>query len=433
MTKYVKSQEALPSTLHLWETVPTQTAITETNVMDFYPTSALDSSDTVSFIIPALQKYMLDKVEIVSEIRVLSSTGTNPEDKNNVSTAPHLAAILWRNVDVNISGVSLSQSFDNSYAMFKFWDTVLHNREGSHPVLRQKEGLLLDWVYSKAHSEDVVYYPENGKATNGNGVDRAERIKLGRKVCLVSDLNVSIFKQDKLLPPGTEISINLTKNFSETILLSQLDNTCKVVFDKVLVRCTFQRPNDVILNLIEERLARHNAIYHADKKVLSFHSISRGAQEFTIDNVFNGILPYFFIIGIQDRTAFGKKRDKNPYSLYPMKKIQLFLNGQEHFAKPVERTIHDNTNMYDMFLNQSGFMNGGDTLLSHYYDCYPAMAFDLTQDKSQNQNNLNLVKSGVARLTIELNEEAPANRVLMVLAWYEQIVEITKDRQVFLV
>ena len=433
MTKYVKSREALPSNLHLWESAPTQTVIAETKTVDFYPTSSIESSDTVSFVIPPMQKYMLDKVEVVTEIRVLTADGGNPEENNSVSTAPDLAAILWRNVDVNISGQSLSQSFDNSYSMFKFWDTVLHNREGTHPILRQKEGFLLDWADSKKDSENTTYYPTQGEAVNKNGKIRADRIKLGRKVCLVSTFNIPLFTQDKLLPPGLEITVNLTKNFSDTILLAASTNTDKVVFDKVILRCTFQRPTEMMLNLIEEKLSHDNAVYHADKKILSFHSISTGAQEFTIDNAFNGTLPYFFIVGIQDRTAFGKSRDKNPYTLYPMKKIQLFLNGQEHFPRPIESTDHDDTYMYDMFLNQSGYTNDGDTTLSHYYSCYPSMSFDLTPDKTQNQHGLNLVKSGTARLTIELPKAAKENTVLMVLTWYERVVEITKDRQVILV
>ena len=88
MTKYVKSREALPSNLHLWESAPTQTVIAETKTVDFYPTSSIESSDTVSFVIPPMQKYMLDKVEVVTEIRVLTADGGNPEENNNVSTAP---------------------------------------------------------------------------------------------------------------------------------------------------------------------------------------------------------------------------------------------------------------------------------------------------------------------------------------------------------
>ena len=219
----------------------------------------------------------------------------------------------------------------------------------------------MDWVDSKKDSENTTYYPTTGEVVNGNGKIRADRMKLGQKVCLVSTLSVPMFTQDTLLPPGLEINFNLTKNFSDTILLLAANNTDKVVFDKVILRCTSQKPIEMMLNLIEEKLAHDNDVYLADKKILSSHSISTGAQEFTIDNVFNGTLPYFFIVGIQDRTAFRKSGNKNPYILYPMKKIQLFLNGQEHFPRSIESADDDETYMYDMFLNQSGYINGGDT------------------------------------------------------------------------
>ena len=72
-------------------------------------------------------------------------------------------------------------------------------------------------------------------------------------------------------------------------------------------------------------------------------------------------------------------------------------------------------------------------MIHDHYKAYPAMAFDLTQDKTQNQHSLNLMKSGSARITIGLDQAAPANQVLMVLAWYEQVIEITKDRQVLII
>ena len=434
MTKYVKSQEALPANLHIWDPQPTQTAITETKIMDFYPISSLDSSDTVSFVIPAIEKYMLDRVEILTDVRILAADGANPAADNSVSTAPHVTAALWRNMDVNIGGVSLTQSFDNSYGMFQFWETVIHNTEGCHDMLWQKEGLRLDSVTTKRDSENLIFYPaENVALVNGGGKKRAQRFALGATVSLISDLNVSIFKQDKLLPSNLEIHISMTKNYSEFILLSAADSTNKVSFDKVVLRCTFQKPVDMVVNLIEERLARDNAIYHADKSMLSTHTISEGAREFTIDNVFNGILPYCFLIGVQDRRAFGRDRTKNPFSLYPIFKVQLFINGQDHFPSPIERTQDEYAIMYDTFLRQTGYANNGDTMLQAHYQAYPAMMFDLTPDKTQNLQNLNLMRTGTARLTITLNADAPQNHVLMVLAWYEQIVEISKDRQVTLI
>ena len=86
--------------------------------------------------------------------------------------------------------------------------------------------------------------------------------------------------------------------------------------------------------------------------------------------------------------------------------------------------------MFNTFLDQCGMINQGDTMLNKTYDAYPAMACDLTQDKSQNQHNTNLSKNGSVRITIGFDNPLPANRVLMVLGYYEQIIEISKNRTI---
>ena len=247
---------------------------------------------------------------------------------------------------------------------------------------------------------------------------------------MISELNVPLLKQDKLLPPATEYHLNLTKNYSEFILLEAENGTSKVVFEKVLLRACFKRPTDIVVSLIEERLARENAIYHADKSKLTFVSLPN-TTDHTVD-LFNGQLPYCFIVGVQDRSALARSRHKNPFSLHPIKKIQLFTNGSEHFPKPIERTTSEYGLMYDTFLQEVGYPNNGDTILHQHYRCYPAMGFDLTPNKNINNTSLNLIKHGTCRLSFELFNAAE-DYVLMILAFYEQIIEISKQREVTLI
>ena len=136
------------------------------------------------------------------------------------------------------------------------------------------------------------------------------------------------------------------------------------------------------------------------------------------------------MVGIQDRRAFGNARIRNPFSLYGIHRAQLFVNGTELFPRPIERHPNEIAIMLDTFVKQLGHINNGDMMVTNHYEAYPAIPFDLTQDRTQNQHSLNLQKSGTVRLTIGLPAPAPANRVLMVLAWYEGLVEISKDRQV---
>ena len=428
----------MPSNLHLWGSLPTQTSIREVKRIDFYPISSVESSDTIDFIIPKIPKLMLDKVEILTKIRVLNANGTNPTAKNNVSVVSDLSGALWRNVDVSIGGVSITQSFDNSYTMSHFWDTVLHNRIATQHLMFQKEGLLLDHVTDKTGSENFVYYPvavdnKTPAVVNKNGKLRADRIAQGATVTILSNLNVSLFTQEKLLPSDIAINISLTKNYPEFILLSDATKTEKVTFDKVILQCTFHRPNDIMLNVIEERLAKSAATYHADKSVLTFQNISEGAQDLTFDNLFIGDLPYFFLVGVQDRSAYAKTRNKNPFTYHRFNKITMFLDGVEYFPKPVEFEGDNHGVMYHSFLESIGYINGGDTLINGYYKPHQVMGFDLTQDNSQNQTHLNLKRNGSVRVKLTLPQAAGQNLVLMVLAYYERIIEINKDREVIII
>eukprot|EP00116_Pleurobrachia_bachei_P008282 sb/3468544/ len=253
---------------------------------------------------------------------------------------------------------------------------------------------------------------------------RAQRISKGETMYLCSKLNVSIFNQATLLPSDLEFQVQLTKNYDETILMSATTDTSKVKLDRVFLRCTYQQPRDDVINLLEQKLAKRNAIYHADKKVMSIHSIATSAV--TIDNLFNGNLPYFFYVGIQDRSAFGRNRDKNPFSLHMVKSVQLYV---KYYPQMLKMTNHDETNM----IVALGDAVGGrkDNFIMHHFRVYPALGFDLTQDKTQNQHGMNLNKSGNVRIVLELLNETTTDKVLFTLAYYDRIIEVDKNRQLY--
>ena len=136
---------------------------------------------------------------------------------------------------------------------------------------------------------------------------------------------------------------------------------------------------------------------------------------------------------MQDRAAYGKSRNKNPFTYHRFNRISLFLDGVEYFPKPVEFNDDEHGIMYHTFLESIGYINDGDTLIHSYYKPHQVMGFDLTQDKSQNQSHLNLKKSGSIRLQLDLDQAATENLVLMVLAYYERIIQITKDREAIII
>ena len=88
----------------LWPVPNTQTAIVDTQTFEVASAAPIGYSDTLDFIIKAMPKHMIERIEIISEIRVLTATGGNPPATAvpQVSIISNVANAIWRSVDVII-------------------------------------------------------------------------------------------------------------------------------------------------------------------------------------------------------------------------------------------------------------------------------------------------------------------------------------------
>ena len=434
MTKYVNSSEAITSNLMIWDPLHTQTSIIETHIVEVYPQTSIDYSDTVSFLIKASPKLMIQNIEIISQIRIVTANETNPPENTNVSVVSNLANALWRSVDVVIGGENILQSFDNSYNIGSWFDIVLNTSKLRSPYLLQKELFLMDGGSNKDESEDTTIYPDANDAgvrpnpVNASALSRNKLIDQGKTVTLISDLNCSLFKSGKLLPSNLDVRIALTKNYDGYVLLEPLGGTHKIKFVKCYLRVTLQQPSDFCLNLMEQKLLKSPAIYQAEEGKVSFHAIPAGNELVTINNLFpQGKLPIMFTFGIQDRTALGDARNKNPYTFRSMKKVQIYVDGKPYFTSALEGvTMH-----FDTFYQTIGYKTTGECLIDPAnYGAHPLIAVDLTADRTANKHHLNLSQTGEVKLDIEFDRAAAEGLILLVYSYYDRIIEINSDRSV---
>ena len=433
MTKYVNSSEAITSNLMLWDPLHTQTSIVETHVFEVYPQTSIDYSDTLTFLIKASPKLMIQNIEIITQIRVLTLANTNPIPNTNVSVVSNLANALWKNVEVVIGGENLLQSFDNSYNIGSWFDIALNSSCIRAPYLLQKEIFWMDDAQNKADSENPTIYPAEVEdvrpaPVNRGALKRGKMIEQGKHVTLISDLNCSLFKSGKLLPHNLDVRLSLTKNYDGYMLLEAAAGTHQVKFEKCYLRVTMQQPSDFCLNLMEQKLLKTPAIFQAEEGKVSFHSITAGNAMVTVNNLFpQGRLPIMFTFGVQDRSALGNARDKNPYTFYPMKKVQIYIDGKPYFPSALEGlSMH-----FDAFYQTIGYKNVGDSLIvPDNYPIHPIISVDLTADRTANKHHLNLSQTGEVKLDIEFNQPTNDGLILLVYSYYDRIIEINSDRSV---
>ena len=246
---------------------------------------------------------------------------------------------------------------------------------------------------------------------------------------MISDLNCNLLKTSKLLIPGLEFNISLTKNKPEFLLMSK-DKDFTILIEKVYLNVTFVQPEEAYLSLLESKLEKTPAIYDGHRTEVSLFGIQSGVNKYQFNNIFRGPLPSFMVLCIQDRDAINGDYGKNPYTFYPFKSLQVFINNREYFSDPIETTKEDNTLMLNHFYKALGYDLKGTCLINRdNFRAHFMIPIALARDRSVKFHH-NLQETADFKIDIEFEEQVLQNKVLMVYSVFDQIIKIDKDRNI---
>ena len=428
MSKYKTSGEAIPSEYLLWSTRSTQVGTREIKHVDYQPVNSVTNSDTINFEIPGQPNLMLKNIEIVSKVKVTKKDGSDLTDSDQVSTVSNFGHSLWKLVDVTLnSRVSIMSPMHNSYNMEAFFDTVLNEDSDREDVLFRQQGFLLDSASSKADSESLVFSGSNLK--NASAEKRSKRIAKSKTLTIITDLNCSLFKQNKALVPNLDISISLTKNISDYLLLHSKNKKYSWNAEKVFLRVEYLQPENAILNSIESRLLKDPAIYECNKSEISTFAIPTGVKSCNFNNIFRGFLPHFAVFAIQDRDAISGNSEKNPFTFHPLKTIQLYLNNKEFFPEPLE-SDENNVLMFQQLYKACGYTTKGNCLITPTnFQEHFMIGAALSRDRTVKFHH-NLQENQDFKAVVTFDTETTDNKVLVVYSVFDRIIEIDSQRNV---
>lgn len=434
-SKFEASLESMTADLHLWDVTTTQVGIKETKIINYAPLTAIDNTDTITFHIPGQPKLFLDSIEIVTDVKIENV----PADRQ-LSVVNNLANSLWKNVSVVIGGVTITQSFDYSYAISTFFDTAINNAPERADILLYQQGFLMDKANNKQGSEDLTIYKIEATADpvveerlvgNHSASKRIERFMTPagqgntRIATFIAPLACSLFQQHKLLPDSLDIHIGLSKKDKHFCLYGPNNTPAELNLANVYLKCHYRVPVDDAIAAIEMRLKREPSRYEADEKIVTFRHFPPGIRKYKINNLFSGKLPKYFIAAINNRPAYGGQAHRNPWSFIPLKTAQCWVNGETYFPKEVA----GKEELFNAFHEALGYKLRGSSLITpDNFNIHNLLAFPLTADRTV-RHHMNLMNSGVIDLEIELNGESGNDYCVIVYAIYDRLIEIDNFRQ----
>ena len=256
---------------------------------------------------------------------------------------------------------------------------------------------------------------------------------MSREITSKTKLHAPLLNHSKVLPPNMNIKVTLAKNKDKFLLLSGAEDH-KVVIKSVHLICTYLRPKEVVLNLIEERLKQTPALYDIEYPQISMKTIPINSTQYTLHDFFPSKLPkaaFFAVIAASD-LAGGYK--KNPFTFHRLSSFQLFVDNREFFNFPIKFVNRQNDTLdfsqaYIQLFKTLGLDRSGDCLInSDNFNINYMIGAVLTADKSH-LNHLNLQKTADVRIELELGVAATEPMVLVTYALYDKLYSIDSDRQ----
>ena len=424
MAKFIDSNEGIPQELVPFSVKTTQVVIKDVKVVKYSPINSFESSDTINFEIPGQPNLMIKNVEVITKFKVQKEAATGLVNLNTeeVTLVSNAANAMWKQVDILLNNKhALTNPMQQSSNYESFFATILNVDQDRENMLFNNQAFLLDQGADKAKADDVK---------NEGAKKRSEVISKSKSVTLISDLHCTLFKGSKRLIPNLEFTISMTKNDPEFILMSKGTSKFKLVFEKVYLKVTYIQPEAFYLPLIEERLKSSPAIYEGHRTEISTFGIQSGVTKYLFNNIVRGALPHFMVFCIQDREAISGSYGTNPFTFYPFKSIQIYLNNQEYFSEPLETSKDDDTLMLNHFYQALGYDVKGTCLINRdNFRAHFMVPVALSRDRTVKFHH-NLQEIVDFKVLIEFEGETKANQVLMVYAAYDQIIKIDAERNV---
>ena len=387
-------------------------------------TTAVTNDGPYEFFIPESNDYLLlPLTRLYVKVRLTKENGQALPAETEVSVVNLFPHSLFRQVDVEISGVNTS-SQDQLYPYKAYLETLLSypNNELGH--LTACSG----WHLDEAEKFDS---PDN------DAFDvRREGLFTERDYCI--PIHSDIFQSPKVIPGNAPIKITLTRNTDAFSLICENAVDVKINITGIKLYVRKITPTDDMRNTHIATLQKQDAIIPFSRCVLKKHLISAGTTNVSLSGIFKGVLPRQILMGMVKSSRVDGRKYENPFLFnhYNVNQVNLRIDGQNCPPSPYQpnfqtgmvtrelRALYDNigvlTNNNGCTISNMMFVNG-----------FTLFAWDLTPDLC---NGWHIHENeGVRTVDIDLQftTAIPDATNIIFFATYESAIRIDKEGNVF--
>ena len=462
------------SEVDLFRVPPTQQSLERGRWIDYAPLSSVENANSaITFLIAGTDEYIdLSKTILTVTGKITKKDGMsklNGNDQSNVAPVNNFLHSLFRQVDVYLNGKQVTPAM-GTYAYRSYIETLLNYDVSAKqsqfssalyykdtPGQMEKVGALASSITlnyknttgaTGGNSSEKIYKPESG---NVGFAKRHQFIKNGNRFVLLGPIFADIFMTDRLLLNMLDLKVVLNRS-SDAFSLMEIGNDPaiepKVQLSDVVLKVRKVKVDQSISDGVERMLKQTPALYPIRRVECKILTIPANLPNVRQDNIFSGIIPNSFVVGLMHVDATTGEYDKNPYNFqhFGVTSVSLTANGQEIPFKlltlkypenpegkidPAKDTELDFDEAYNTLFSGTGkiYSNAGlDITREDYPGGYALYAFDLTPDMCKSADYFNAVQRGTLTLALTFGTSQKHAIGMVCYGDFENIICIDSER-----
>lgn len=445
--------------LALFEKPVIDAGVEKVRWIEYKPVNQISHGSNIEFVVSGNGNQYIDlrRTRLYIKAKVTLEDGRPLPSDEPIMTAdgkrgdPHINSKvgpinLWLHSLFNQVDVYLQQklvtSSNTNYYLKAYLDTLLFCKYKDSYGNLQAELFFKDTGGHMDETDPLI-------GTNTGLMLRQKFISQSSSVDMEGSLKSDVFNIDRYLLNGVEMRIVLSPSPSSLNLMAYAPNPSfkSIIQDATLKVCHIS-PTPQMITAHQETLSKnHMALYPYMKSELKRFTVSKGAYDFTKDDVFQHMVPVKLVVCLINNEALSGSFKLNPFNFhhYYVSYIEVAVDGESipgRALQPVFKTNSYQGNYVDAFLNMHCRLLSGEEDQSierpDFGRGYTMFVFDLEpeirnvgEDES-NDDFWPAVKSGNLRVDIHFKESLPETISIVMYGIFPKMIKIDHTRTVLL-
>lgn len=460
-----ESDECSTSPLEWFQVNPTHTAIENSLDVEYQSSTSLrDGAAVVFTVLESTNEYTdLENTKLYIKFKIVRADGSDLTAADVVAPVNDLFNSMWSNIEVSFNDRLVSHS-NNIHGYTSMISHLVHDSDESLKSERSTRLIYKDTPnqhdvtearlankdeeipgYDMEQLEDDAdgnkafrVIPADSVVGNNGLYQRYMQTRNSRSVEMLGRLRINLFEQERYLPTGIKIHIQMHRQKDRYCLMSaEGGNNYRIKLEKAILTVRRVKPSPGVLLGHADAMKRTPAKYPITRKECVTIAVPAGMRVVNEDNIFRGQLPTRVVICMVDGAAYAGAYHLNPYNFkhFNFRLMQLFSDGYPVQSQPLKPTFDEESfiHCYETLYRGLNKINGERSSIIKRHDWprgYSLVAYDLTPDMDSTDNHYAPIKHGNLRLQIEFADALAATINVLVYAEFENILEITGDKNI---